>query len=204
MRKPFPWLVLGAAAAIGLCAGRADAASEERSVVVLIDDRAGVRPIVLDQAEKQAARIYRQAGVNLVWRAVRKPDPLQEAPQESSERFAVRLIIQSKFRGTSGTGAPFLMGAAPETSVECGGTAYLFFDQVFGFASVMRLDEALVLGTVAAHEVGHVLLRRTGHSADGLMNASWKTDDWQRAASGLLLFSPAEREQVRRRITACR
>jgi hypothetical protein len=37
-----------------------------------------------------------------------------------------------------------------------------------------------------------------------LMRAAWKADDWKRAASGHLLFSPSERAAVRQRISECR
>lgn len=170
-------------------------------MVVLVDDRAMVQPLVLDLAEKQAARIYQHAGAKMVWRSVREPAMRAERPGHG---FTVRLIIQAKFRGTSGAASPFLMGAAPNTAVDCGGVAYLFFDQVVAFSNIMLLDQALVLGTVAAHEVGHVLLRLQGHSAEGLMRAAWKADDWKRAASGHLLFSPSERAAVRQRISECR
>ena len=96
------------------------------------------------------------------------------------------------------------MGAAPDTAVECGGVAYLYWDQIIAFSNIMLRDSALVLGTVAAHEVGHKLLRRQGHSAEGLMRASWKPDDWERAAAGFLLFSQSERLAVRKRISVCR
>jgi hypothetical protein len=95
------------------------------------------------------------------------------------------------------------MGATPDSAVECGGVSYLFFDQIMAFSNILLRDPALVLGTVAAHEVGHVLLRRQGHSTEGLMRASWKPDDWERAASGSLLFSPPERMAVRKRISDC-
>jgi hypothetical protein len=35
------------------------------------------------------------------------------------------------------------------------------------------------------------------------MRASWTADDWQRSASGFLLFSPAERNAMHGRISAC-
>ena len=187
-----------------LCPGRSYAAEgEERSVVVLVDDRARVQPLLLDVAEKQAARIYQHVGTKLVWRSAHDPVVRSEEPVKPGDAFTVRVIIQAKFRGVSGSSAPFLMGAAPDTAVKCGGTAYLFFDQVVAFSNIMLLDQALVLGTVAAHEVGHLLLRRQGHSTEGLMRASWKADDWGRAASGHLLFSPSERAAVRRRISEC-
>lgn len=194
---------MGVLLVVGICPGRAFAAGgEERPVVVLVDDRARVPPLLLDLAEKQAARTYQQAGVKMIWRSADEPG-VSDGPVKTRGGFTVRLIIQVKFRGASGTTAPFLMGAAPDTAAECGGVVYLFFDQITSFSNIMLLDQALVLGTVAAHEVGHVLLRRQGHSTEGLMRASWKPDDWERAASGHLLFSPPERAAVRMRVADC-
>jgi hypothetical protein len=185
------------ASVVRLCQDRSYAAGDlERPVVVLVDDRARVQPHILDLAEKQATRIYKQAGAKMVWRSAQEP--------VVNAGFTVRLVIQAEFRGASPSASPFLMGAAPDTTVECGGVAYLFFDQITAFSNIMLRDAALVLGTVAAHEVGHVLLRRQGHSTEGLMRASWKPDDWDRAASGFLLFSPPERMAVRKRISDCR
>ena len=137
---------------------------------------ARVQPHILELAEKQAARIYKHAGATMVWRAA------HETVVDAG--FTVRLVIQAEFRGVSGAASPFLMGAAPETAVECGGVPYLFFDRIMAFSNIMLRNPARVLGTVAAHEVGHVLLRPQGHSTEGLMRASWKPDDWERAASG--------------------
>jgi hypothetical protein len=183
-----------AAALIGSIAGVSTAAAEDgRRVVVLIDNRAEVRPAVLDQAGKHAAGVHRTAGVTMEWRV----------SEERSDSFTVRLVIQNKFRGTSGFTSKLLMGAAPESAVECGGVAYLFHDQIVAFSNLHQLDPSLVIGIVAAHEIGHVLMRRAGHSAEGIMRASWTPDDWQRAASGFLLFSRSEREMIRSRISAC-
>ena len=195
---------MGVASVVGLCQGDLYAAGDEgRPVVVLVDDRARVQPHLLDLAEKQAARIYTHAGAKMVWRSA--PAAVRsEGPEAPDDGFTVRLVIQAEFRGASGSTPTFLMGAAPDTAVECGGVAYLFFDQITAFSNIMLRDPALVLGIVAAHEVGHVLLRRQGHSTAGLMRASWKPDDWERAASGSLLFSPSEGTAVRKRISECR
>lgn len=118
--------------------------------------------------------------------------------------FTVRLIIQASLPAAAGTPSRFVLGAAPSLALECGGIVYLFFDQIRAIASAQRVAPALVLGTAVAHEIGHVLLGRRGHSAEGLMPASWKADDWQRATLGLLLFSPVEGETIRNAISSCR
>src|SRR4030095_11459190 len=118
------WTVpLSVALLVGIGPGRSFAAGDlGRSVVVLVDDRARVQPPILDLPGNQAARIYKQAGARMVWRSAGEPTV--------NAGFTVRLVIQAKFRGASGVASPFLMGAAPHTAVECGGVAYLFFDQV--------------------------------------------------------------------------
>ena len=194
------------------CGARSDAAEPGGdTVVVHVDDRAGVRPLVLDQAEKQAARLYKQAGVKMVWRTAPNPGGLGTS---LPDQLTVRLVIQARFVGrvaellrrstaSEGSAPIHLMGAAPQTEVSCGGVVYVFFDQLSAFSNIHQLDSAIVLGTVAAHEVGHVLLR-AGHSKEGLMGAAWKPSDWERAAAGLLLFPPDERHAVQRKIAACR
>ena len=60
------------------------------------------------------------------------------------------------------------------------------------------------MGTVIAHEVGHVVLRLKGHSPKGLMRALLGVDDWERAATGLLWFSPDDAAIIRANTSSCR
>ena len=57
---------------------------------------------------------------------------------------------------------------------------------------------------VMAHETGHLLLGNRGHTSEGLMRVPWSADDWQRASSGILLFSGHESETMRATISSCR
>jgi hypothetical protein len=208
MRTPYT-LVLGVSVIIGL-SGSASIRGAERAdafpVVVVVDDRVKVHPQILDQAKKEAARLFWQAGVATEWRTA----PARATGSAATEdrpllhAFTVLLLIQAHVRVTGDPSSKFLMGAAPATSRECGGTAYLFDDQVVEFARTQRLDAALVMGTVVAHEVGHFLLRQRGHSAEGLMRASWDSNDWQRATMGFLLFSSLDVATIRSTISSCR
>jgi hypothetical protein len=80
----------------------------------------------------------------------------------------------------------------------------VFHDQVVRFATEQRLGAALVLGTVIAHEIGHVLLPQHGHSKEGLMRAAWDANDWQRAGAGFLLFSSDDIASIRTTLSSCR
>ena len=71
MGKPSFCLVLSVVAAIGLGVDSSALVAAEATgpfpLVVVVDDRAQILPRVLDQAEKEAARIYWQAGVRAEW-----------------------------------------------------------------------------------------------------------------------------------------
>jgi len=173
--------------------GRVVKDPEPLSVVVVIDDRAQVSPVVLDNAEREVARIYLHAGLKTIWR-------LAPAPAAA---FTVRLIIQAKFLGQPPGTSEFLMGAAPPTTNDCAGPVYVFFDQVTGFSNVQRTEPWVVLGAVIAHEIGHRLLRHSGHSSEGLMRAPWNATDWEKASLGLLLLTKGEREAIQSTISNC-
>jgi len=192
MRTTPAGFALAVAMTAPLSAARVDPSSD-RSIVVRVDDRAQVPASTLDRAGQEAARIYRLAGLKLLWTHA----------SDAGGRFAVRLIILPRFAGAVAAHAPTLMGAAPVFTQECDASVYLFFAQIVSSAIAEQLDPSLVLGTVAAHEIGHVLLRHSGHSRDGLMRSPWTAGDWRRAASGLLLFSASEPETMRSTIAAC-
>lgn len=210
MGKPSFCLVVSVVAMIGLADDSstlvAAEATEPSPLVVVVDDRAQILPRVLDQAEKEAARIYWQAGIKAEWLT---PSALTRAFGDDEnlppvrQAFTVRLIIQAHLRATRTT-SKFLMGAAPATSDDCGGAVYVFYDQVTGFSNVQQMDAALVLGTVIAHEIGHLLLQHDGHSAEGLMRASLESGDWRRASQGFLLFAPPDGATIRQTISSCR
>ncbi len=197
-------LILSVVAMFGLSSPRATAQADEAvPVVVLVDDRASAAPAVLDQTGKEVVRIYRHAGMRVVWRT-KTHAPNSPASPEDKSAFTVHLMVRAGLLPKSNDSSQFLMGAAPGGAIECGGVAFLFFDQAIEFSRVHQAAAALVMGTVVAHEIGHLLLGKRGHTSEGLMRASWSVDDWQRASSGILLFSQRESQTMRATISSCR
>jgi hypothetical protein len=197
-------LVLGVAIVSGLCsAGSAGVVAERADafpLVVIVHDRAHV-PETLDHALTEAARIYGLIGVAMEWDI----DPDRPAAVERRPpAFTVQLIIQATLKAQREPTAKFVMGAALETVHDCQGTVYVFNDEVVGFSRVQRIRPGLAMGTVIAHEVGHVLLRKKGHSPKGLMRKLLGVDDWDRAATGLLWFSPDDAAIIRANTSSCR
>jgi hypothetical protein len=206
MRSPLLCLVSSVAVIAAVSGTRPlTAAEHSQAVVVVLDDQAQVPGETIGRAANETARIYRHTGVKLKWRGLSDPRGTAASTDlaMSPGDFTVRLIVQASLAGATGSPSRFLLGAAPPLALECGGVVYLYFDQVLGMARAQRVTPALVFGTAVAHEIGHVLLGR-GHSAEGLMRASWKADDWHRAKLGLLLFSPHQGETIRTAISSCR
>jgi hypothetical protein len=199
MGKPSHNLALSVAVLVGLSSARATTTADDAlPIVVLVDNRASAAAEVIDQAGKEVARIHRQAGLRVLWLAK------SQAPHDSAGTFTVYLMVRTGLLPKGNTPSEFLMGAAPGGALDCGGVVYLFFDQVIEFARVHQTGAALVMGTVVAHEIGHLLLGNRGHTSEGLMRASWSADDWQRASAGFLLFSRRESELMRATISSCR
>jgi hypothetical protein len=90
-------------------------------VTVVVEDRAHVPAWILDHAEKEASRIYRRAGVTTVWRET----------AAAVNGFTVELIIMPALTAPRMGRARFVLGATTETR-ECGGSSYVFYDQVTG------------------------------------------------------------------------
>jgi hypothetical protein len=59
---------------------------------------------------------------------------------------------------------------------------------------------SLLLGTVAAHELGHLLLGSHAHSYAGVMTPVWRGDVLRRMDMGRLLFTPEQASVMKARI----
>ena len=60
----------------------------------------------------------------------------------------------------------------------------VFVDLVKEQAKFACSSVSQLLAYVIAHEIGHILLRTSGHSSIGIMRSDWNAKDLQRAAHG--------------------
>jgi hypothetical protein len=58
--------------------------------------------------------------------------------------------------------------------------ATVHFSCVAWLATAARTDVAVLLGRVAAHELGHLLMRTSAHARRGLMRPNWTPDEVRR------------------------
>ncbi len=80
----------------------------------------------------------------------------------------------------------------------------VFWDRCEGMHRDSGVNAALLLGTVAAHEVGHLLLGSNAHSAIGIMAPHWEQEELRHAGMGSLLFTPEQSVRMRTRIRSWR
>ena len=150
------------------------------ALVLQLHNLAGAPPATVAIAASELTRVYDGIGVHVDWD--------RTAPARVADREIVHVILLTDETGDLRHVADTVMGAAVRTP---NGTrvAYVFYGHVQAEAERHGVSAALVLACAMAHELGHLLMPGAGHSADGLMRACWRGDDFHRANQGLLRFS---------------
>jgi len=185
-------------AAALLAWGRDDRTAERQipAVRVWVIDAVRLEEKTLTAALNKAQVIFADTGVRVIW--LRCPAQANQAelsgcqPDDTNKLF-LRIVGQP----ASGFGSRHALGQAFSGEV---GSQYatVFHDRVLAMvASRKPGTEALVLGHVIAHELGHLMLGTSTHSSFGLMAAGWSAADLERAPAGLLEFSSAEAATIR-------
>lgn len=169
-RKPRK-VIIGAAAIVSILASDRASAAERAllPVVVYVSNQAATGRAVLGKAEAQAERIFKDAGVRLLWL-----DLEVEAYRPGCGEFTIvvtllspTMVRQLSRQGTSDKA----LGSASRSA----GRAFIFPDRIRDLAANTRTIAAEMTGRVMAHEIGHLLLQE-GHSHSGIMAAGMETD----------------------------
>ena len=155
-------------------------------------------PRTLGQAEQESVRIFRQAGIEIDWvecgtfmphadpRCKISPDPehlvmriVRKASSAADSVFGMAFLSEIDGRGAYGD---VFFGSVERLHQECG-------------ASVGR-----VLGHVMAHELGHLMLGTKAHTAIGIMQPHWSSEQLRAISKGLLVFTPEQATLMRKRL----
>jgi hypothetical protein len=150
-------------------------------VHVLVSDAAGIPAGVAADARRTTERVFGRLHVEISW-----VDP---APSNLAltRPYVIRVVRSTnpKWHDAPSRSLGF---AVPGTRV-----ATVVYPRVLQIAGNTG-NVALVLGHVMSHELGHLLLRQTAHSAAGLMRAEM---DVRLAEQGRLLFTDEQVETIR-------
>lgn len=196
-------LVLEIVVARGCSSLRAEAAKDHRPALVRIYNYAQVPPAMLNEAARNAAAIFDAAGLPSQWRLCRirtvpggVEDPSCEGIPGTNE-FSLR-VNQGPSDEPDLRQAPEVLGYAVLLERR-GVVATVHSARVLALARKAGVDAAALMARVMAHEVGHLLLGTTEHSARGLMRADWKLHEWSMSEHADWMFSADEALRIRQR-----
>lgn len=164
----------------------------------------------LVRAEAEASRIFTETGIELRWTEGRVDDTsalIQDFSDNHSsaggcrgELNASELRVQLLPRSPRGVPAGTLGFSLPCARFGVDSTIYIEQCEAVTSNYHMLVGFSKVLGHVIAHELGHVLLRSSEHSASGLMRAHWDVHAWVRAAEGDIRIEQGEARRMRREV----
>lgn len=163
---------------------------------ILVYNRAGVPDKLLQHAEQDTAYLLGRAGVEIEWIGCARETPIGAGPcGKPLANDDLVLSVQPH------SAAQFDAQAAGYSQVSertgRGSYASVFYDRVEDAARNSGLEPAEILGAVAAHEIGHLLLGVGSHSPTGIMRASWTRDDVSKLAQRQLRFTLEQAERMR-------
>ena len=192
LRRSLPVAFVLANSAAGMAETPLSTDEANPKIRVLVYNMAKVPSPILVQAEKEASRIFNDAGIYLMW---------EECPCSQGlgpEDLMLRIIPQlfGSRRSKIGSNA---LGYAP-ASEDGGFLATVFFSRVEQVTKGGPV--APVLGNAVAHELGHLLLGQDAHTPDGIMRAYWSRDFLKLAQLGLLNFTSEQAQLMREHLSA--
>jgi hypothetical protein len=169
---------------------------------VRVYDCVGLAADVRRAALVTAAAIFASAAIDVTWvechslargkhgaAAALARDPACHAVPDAGELLL--RIVRSDSPFADDARVP-LGDAVIEPNVRPGGIATVYYSRVQWLARSADTHLARLLGRVMAHELGHLLLARTGHSEHGLMRGGWSRNDVRRSRVADWSFSEDE------------
>jgi hypothetical protein len=155
------------------------------------------------EAEAAAARIFRQAGLEVQWLNCALPGETQAQFALCTQavfptHLQLRILRRPRGVAVSTLGLSYL--AAHGT----GCYSEVFYAEAVDLGVRFGQKAAVILGHAMAHEVGHLLLGTNSHSAFGIMRAHWQPEDLTSAGQGMLVFNRAQSQLMTQKLSSAR
>lgn len=169
--------------------------TEAPNLVIRVYDYADVNRGTRRKAGDVVQRILNRAGVRVAWLDCN--DSTKPCTQPRTPTTLILRILTGS-RNSRRTSSADACGFAFRPADGTRGTLFnVLADCVREIASSEGISEDLILGHLAAHEIGHLLLPDGKHSRSGLMKSELRTKEWREAKLGRLRFKSDETAQVR-------
>lgn len=177
-----------------MLAGNANTVSAQTSALqVQVYDYAGLPPAALHEFVTRTHEILASSGVALEVQTCGTRTALCESYSGSSKRIVMRVVTDTGKNRMNVRSQKLGMSIADHD----GGTyATVFLKPAEEKASYPNLPRTTVLAYAAAHEIGHLLLGDQAHTNQGLMKATWGSNEFQAMAQKDLHFSPEQTREL--------
>lgn len=159
---------------------------------------AAVPPSVVAKAQAIATDRLRAAGISVEWLDYPIVNGRPVGP-DRPERYTELILdllpekMSQRIPGVQTQLGVSLMDKERQLAVH----AYIFVERAEALAGFAALAPEIVLGTVMAHEIGHLLLGTNNHSGRGIMRGQWGVADLREAGDGGLNFTPDQMRRLR-------
>lgn len=170
---------------------------DHSEVRIAVYDQSHLPPSVLETAGVEVRRIFRTGGIPISWINCSVRLELQE-PCDIDPDDGQFLILRILPHGHTSTDLVF--GQAFLGGDGFGRYADVYLDRLEQLHDVYGLNLSKLLGAIAAHELGHLLLGSGAHSVSGIMTPIWDGNQLGHVEAGALVFLPQQSHQIRRRI----
>jgi hypothetical protein len=165
---------------------------EAIEITILLQNRAKVSRDVIRQAEAESTRIFSASRIHPRWVDCSQTPVCHHAP--GANEFVLSIVSDGRTSSELVYGVAFL-GPGGE-----GKYADIFLRRVEVASMEGGFGLPRLLGAVAAHELGHLLLGTHAHSYEGIMCPVWKKPVLQRMEMGSLLFTAAQSVRMKSRL----
>lgn len=155
---------------------------------VMLQNDANVDPDLAGKAQLEVTRLFDLIDVALMW--------VTEVPAAGTR---LRVVSVTTWEPPERIPASVL-GYTQVAPGKRGTRAYVFWSRVERASLSFTASLDKVLAVAIAHELGHMLLPDGKHAKSGLMAAPWDPSHFRSASAGLLLFSEASAELIRREL----
>jgi len=202
-RRLRKWIGLGLVLAMAGIPAKARVAPKPPVVVTIsVYNDAAVPWGMIRGAEDEASLVFRQAGIDVEWLNCQAVSEVTVAADKSRscgeaifpEHLQLRIVKRSVGL------RPDVMGISFLSEDGSGCQADIFYEGIEGLRQKTDASLANILGDVASHEIGHLLLGTNSHASHGIMRAVWGHDELVSVTRRVLFFSEKESARMRARL----
>jgi len=175
---------------------------EDRGVTISVYNDAEVAEDTMKEAEEDTTLVFRQAGIAVRW--LNCPSTPKTAEGVAKSRACTEAVFPEHLQlriARQSIGLPgATMGISYLSADGQGCYADLFYEPIEELGKKKHTRLGSILGHVAAHEIGHLLLGTHSHAPHGIMRAVWESGELASVSRGTLFFSGWEAQQMRKRL----